>query len=241
MATVLLLRHGRTAANSSGVLAGWTEGVGLDYTGRDQAAAVGERLRDLPIVRVVTSPLQRCQETAAAVVGDRSVPTTTDVDLGECRYGAWTGRSIGELAKDPLWRVVQEQPSAVTFPESPDFAHESMAQMQARAVRAVRRIDAEVEAEHGPRAVWLAISHGDVIKAVLADALGTHLDLFQRISVSPASLSGIRYTTSRPFVVRINDNSASVADLVPREQQAASGDATPGGETGADERVDTPA
>ena len=238
MATVLLLRHGRTTANSSGVLAGWTPGVGLDDTGRSQVEAVAARLTDLPLARIVASPLQRCQETAAAVSASREVDLVTDDALGECRYGAWTGRPIKELAKDPLWSTVQSQPSAVTFPSSQEYEHESMAQMQTRAVQTVRRIDAEVEAEHGPQAVWVAVSHGDVIKAVLADALGTHLDLFQRISVNPASLSVVRYTTSRPYVLRVNDNSSSVADLVPTKAQATSTDATPGGATGSSRSAD---
>ena len=238
MATVLLLRHGRTTANSSGVLAGWTPGVGLDDTGRSQVEAVAARLTDLPLARIVASPLQRCQETAAAVSASREVDLVTDDALGECRYGAWTGRPIKELAKDPLWSTVQSQPSAVTFPSSQEYEHESMAQMQTRAVQTVRRIDAEVEAEHGPQAVWVAVSHGDVINAVLADALGTHLDLFQRISVNPASLSVVRYTTSRPYVLRVNDNSSSVADLVPTKAQATSTDATPGGATGSSRSAD---
>ncbi|AKU18992.1 histidine phosphatase family protein [Luteipulveratus mongoliensis] len=234
MPTVLLIRHGRTTANTSGVLAGWSEGVGLDDTGQQQVEGVAQRLHDLPLVRLVSSPLQRCRETASALVSGRELEVVTEDGLGECRYGAWTGHSIKDLAQEPLWKIVQQQPSAVTFPPSPDFENESMAQMQARAVAAVRRIDAQVEAEHGARAVWAAISHGDIIKAVLADALGTHLDLFQRITVNPASVSAVRYTESRPFVVRTNDNGASIEDLrPPTEEQARASDATPGGETGA--------
>ncbi|KNX39292.1 histidine phosphatase family protein [Luteipulveratus halotolerans] len=238
MATVLLLRHGRTTANSSGLLAGWTAGVGLDDTGRKQVESVGARLAELPLARVVSSPLQRCQETAVAVVGSRGLDVVTDDALGECRYGAWTGRPIKDLAQDPLWATVQAQPSAVTFPPSEEYEHESMAQMQTRAVEVVRRVDAQVEAEHGAQAVWVAVSHGDVIKAVLADALGTHLDLFQRISVNPASLSVVRYTSSHPYVLRVNDNSSSVADLLPSKAEASSTDATPGGATGSSGSAD---
>lgn len=227
MATVLIARHGRTTANSSGTLAGWTPGVGLDERGREQATVLGERLVDLPIVRVVASPLQRCQETAALLVPSAQIES--DDDLGECRYGGWTGQKINDLAKDPLWRVVQDHPSAAVFPPG-DFPHESIAAMQTRAVAAIRRIDAEVEREHGPRAIWLAVSHGDVIKAIVTDAMGAHLDTFQRIVVAPASLSAVRYTTRRPFVLRVNDNGTPVADLVPAPEQ--SDDATPGGDTG---------
>ncbi len=231
MATVLLVRHGRTTSNTAGVLAGWTPGVGLDDTGERQVSDVRKRLEQLPIVRIVSSPLQRCQETAAAVgAGVPDIAVETDERLGECRYGAWTGRKISELVKDDLWRTVQDHPSAAVFPPSPDFAHESLAQMSARAVAVVREIDTEVEAKHGPQAIWVAVSHGDVIKALLADALGSHLDQFQRIVVSPASVSAVRYTARRPFVVRVNDTTGDLTDIP--EKSAPSGDATPGGETG---------
>lgn len=232
MAIVLLLRHGRTASNTSGVLAGWTPGVGLDETGERQVAEARKRLEQLPIARIVSSPLQRCQETAAAVsVGLSDIPVETDERLGECRYGAWTGRKISELAKDELWRTVQDQPSAAVFPPSAEFGHESLAEMSARAVAAVRELDAQVEREHGPGAIWVAVSHGDVIKAVLADALGTHLDQFQRIIVGPASISAVRYTARRPFVARVNDATGDLSDLLVGPDP--SGDATPGGDTGA--------
>lgn len=229
MALALIVRHGRTAANASGTLAGWTPGVGLDDVGREQAERVGARVADLPIRRIVASPLQRCQETAEAVRGVLDVPIETVDDLGECKYGAWTGQPIADLAKDPLWRVVQNQPSAVTFPASEDFASESMRAMQARAVAAMRRIDDEVTQEFGEKAIWLAVSHGDVIKAILADALGTHLDQFQRISVGPASLSAVRYGPTRPFVVRMNDTGGDVSDLIPKAEHAPEGDAPVGG------------
>lgn len=188
MPTVLLVRHGRTTANASGVLAGWTPGVGLDDVGRGQAQALAARVGALPLAAVVTSPLQRCVETAAALVAvpgpDGAVRPEPSVEdrLGECRYGDWTGRELKVLAKEPLWRVVQAHPSAVTFP-GPEG--ESMPTMQHRAVEAVRAHDARVAAEHGDDALWVAVSHGDVIKAILADALGMHLDAFQRIVVDP--------------------------------------------------------
>jgi len=216
--TVLLVRHGRTAANAGGVLAGWTPGVGLDDTGRAQATALAGRLAVLPVAALVSSPLQRCLETSAEIVavpgpGDAQRPAP-DVDdrLGECRYGDWTGRTLKELAKDPLWRVVQAHPSAVTFPGEEG---EAMLAMQQRAVTAVREHDARVAAAHGDDAVWIAVSHGDVIKAILADALGMHLDAFQRIVVEPASLSAVRYTPLRPFVLRMNDTSGDLGELVP--------------------------
>jgi probable phosphomutase (TIGR03848 family) len=131
--------------------------------------------------------------------------------LTECDYGEWQGRQLRELAKLALWKVVQSNPSAATFPGG-----ESLAQMQARAVDAVRRRDAAVTAAHGAGAVWVAVSHGDVIKSLLADALGMHLDLFQRIQVDPASISVIRYTEARPYVLSSNTHEGDLSWLAPK-------------------------
>ena len=218
MPTVLLVRHGRTTANTAGVLAGWTPGVRLDDTGEQQVSALAQRMAVLPLAAVVASPLERCQQTAGALTsvagpGDHARPAIVDDErLGECRYGDWTGREIKTLVKDPLWKVVQAHPSAVVFP-GPEG--ESMRGMQQRAVDAVRDWDARVAAEHGPDAIWVAVSHGDVIKAILADALGTHLDSFQRIVVDPSSVSVVRYTATRPFVVRSNDTGGELSSIVP--------------------------
>ena len=208
MATVILLRHGRTTANIGGVLAGWTPDVHLDERGREQAEAVAARLAPVPLAAVISSPLERCQETASAVVAGRELELQSDDRLGEARYGDWTGRPLKELVKEPLWKVVQQHPSAAVFPGAEG---EGLAQTQARAVAAVREWNAKL----GPDAVWLACSHGDVIKAVLADALGLHLDGFQRIVVDPASISVITYTDTRPFVVRVNDTGGDVTALIP--------------------------
>ena len=207
MATVLLLRHGRTAANTDGSLAG-RSAVGLDDHGLIQAKAVGERLAGLPLAAVVSSPLARCLQTLAVAMPP--VQPVIEPGLIECGYGDWEGQTLKTLAKDPLWRVVQQHPSAVTFPRG-----EAMAAMSARAVAAVRAYDERVQREHGDGALWLACSHGDVIKAIVADALGVHLDLFQRIVVDPASVTVIRYTSGRPFVVRLNDTGAALGSLVP--------------------------
>lgn len=229
MTTVILLRHGRTTANAGGVLAGWTPGVQLDETGRAQVQAVGERLAKVPLAAVVSSPLERCVQTASALLPGRGLELRTDDRLGEARYGDWTGRAIKDLVKEPLWKVVQQHPSAAVFP-GPEG--EGLAQTQARAVAAVRAWNAEL----GPEAVWLACSHGDVIKAIVADALGLHLDQFQRIVVDPASISVVTYTDTRPFVVRVNDTGGNVAALIPpgrkRRRKKASSDAVVGGGAG---------
>ncbi len=230
MATVILVRHGRTTANASGLLAGRTPGVSLDLTGRDQAAAAGDRLAAVPVVGVVSSPLERCQETARFILdrqaGTPYAPVDINVDscLTECDYGQWQGRMLSDLATEDLWSAVQSQPSAVVFPGG-----ESMAAMQARAVAAIRRHDAAFEAEFGPGAAWVAVSHGDIIKAILADALGMHLDLFQRINVSPASVSIVRYGASRPSVYATNTEAGDLAWLA---NVTHSGDAPVGGGAG---------
>ena len=231
--TCLLIRHGRTSSNANGTLAGWTEGVGLDDVGRGQAADLAERLRGLPIRALVSSPLQRCVETAQILASALvDVTVRTDERLGECRYGSWTGGSLKELAKEPLWRTVQDQPSAARFPDGAVFMGESVAEMQARGLQAVRDIDAAVNAEHGSRALWALVSHGDVIKSILADAAGAHLDHFQRIIVGPASLSVVAYTDRRPYLVRLNDGGTDLSALVPPDDSAPDGDAPVGGGTG---------
>jgi len=188
----------------------------------------------VPVVRVVASPLQRCQETAATIVAAAApgLPITTDERLGECRYGAWTGRSLSELFREPLWRTVQDQPSAVRFPDGDDFLGETMAGMQARALAAIRDTDAQVLEEHGKDAIWVAVSHGDVIKAILADAAGSHLDQFQRIQVDPASVSVVRYTSRRPFLLRSNDTGGDLGSVVPPPPKPDESGAAPEGEEG---------
>ena len=225
MTTVLLVRHGLTEMTGP-VLAGWTPDLHLDARGAAQAAALGARLAPVPVAAVVSSPLDRCLETATAVLGGRDLTLRVDDRLGECRYGDWTGQQLKTLAKDPLWKVVQAHPSAVTFPGG-----EALRDVQARAVDAVR----EVNAELGPDATWVACSHGDVIKAIVADALGLHLDLFQRIQVDPCSVTVVRYTELRPFVVRLNDTGGGVDDLLPprRKSRRRSSDAAVGGGAGA--------
>ena len=210
MATVLLIRHGRTKANADGVLAGWTPGVVLDDTGAGQARELAARLAVVPLTAVVTSPLERTRETTSLMLEGResAVPVHVDERVGECRYGDWTGGSLKTLAKEPMWKVVQAHPSAAVFP-GPEG--ESMAHMQNRAVSAVREWNDRLGAD----AIYAVVSHGDVIKAILADALGMHLDQFQRLRVDPCSVSIVDYTPLRPFVARTNDVGGSLAGLVP--------------------------
>jgi probable phosphomutase (TIGR03848 family) len=207
------------------VLAGRSPGVELDESGQKQAAALVSRLAGVPLAEIVSSPLTRCRQTVDALARARELEPLDEGGLSEVDYGEWTGRELKTLFKEPLWAVVQQHPSAAVFPEG-----EGLAGVQARAVRAVREHDARIAAAHGGTAVWLLCSHGDVIKAILADALGQHLDSFQRIVVDPASVSVVRYTDTRPFVLRVNDTGGELASIVPKAPET--GDATVGGSTG---------
>ncbi|MBF4635245.1 MSMEG_4193 family putative phosphomutase [Agreia pratensis] len=210
MGTLILVRHGRTQANVDGILAGRTAGVDLDDHGREQAAATAERLMSVPLVGVVSSPLDRCRQTSALILDrqEGSPEFLVDDDITECDYGDWQGGTLKELSTEKLWKVVQSSPSAAVFPGG-----ESLAAMQARSVAAVRRMDAYFEEQHGPGAVWAAVSHGDIIKSILADAYGMHLDLFQRISVGPASVSIVRYGAGAPSVHATNTESGDLSWL----------------------------
>ena len=218
MTTVLLVRHGLTATTGQ-LLTGWTPGVGLDERGRAQAKALGERLASVPLDAIVTSPLDRCRQTVDEIVAargghigpgepGRAADPVVEERVGECRYGDWTGQRLDDLVKDPLWPVVQAHPSAVRFPGA---AGETMLDMQHRAVSAVREWNERL----GKAATYLICSHGDVIKAIVADSLGLHLDQCQRIVADPCSLTVIRYTPLRPFLLRLNDTGGGVDDLLP--------------------------
>ena len=228
MATVVLVRHGRTTANASGILAGWSEGVVLDEHGTQQAESVGERLAAIRLAGIVSSPLERTRQTADAIARAQASSKKDsliqfDDQVGECHYGEWTGRELKKLAKEPLWKAVQSHPSSVTFPGG-----ESMTAMQQRATAAIRRWN-----DHfGEKSIYAVVSHGDVIKAILADALGTHLDLFQRICVDPCSISIIEYTKERPFVVRCNDHGSDLSFLSRVPKRGKKGEAAVGGGAG---------
>jgi probable phosphoglycerate mutase len=223
---VLLVRHGLTAGTGH-VLTGRTPGIPLDDRGREQAAALAARLAEVRLDAIVTSPLERCRQTAEAIAaarGGEPLPVKEDEQFAEVNYGDWTGQPLKRLAKEPLWRVVQAHPSAVRFPGEDG---ESLLAVQHRAVEAVREWNARL----GKDAVYLICSHGDVIKSVIADSLGLHLDLSQRIQVDPCSLSVIRYTPLRPFLVRMNDTGRTAAGLA-NGQQPRQGDAAVGGGAG---------
>ncbi len=232
MTLVLVVRHGLTAATGT-ALSGRTPGISLDDRGRAQAEAIAERLAQVKVDAIISSPLERCAQTAAAIAGKQSEcrEVTVDERLIEVGYGDWTGQPLRKLSREPLWRVVQAHPSAVTFPGP---GGENLPDIQRRAVTAIRDWNTRL----GPEAVYLICSHADVIKAILADSLGLHLDLYQRIQIDPCSLSVIRYTPLRPFVERMNDTGGSVTALIRKDKTTAGspalrpGDAPVGGGAG---------
>jgi probable phosphoglycerate mutase len=208
MRLLLLLRHAATE-HTGARLTGWTRGVHLSDAGREQAAALAGRLAPVPIDAVYASPLERCQETAAVVAEPRGLKVETIEDLGEVRYGAWTGRTLKEVAKEPAWKVVQGNFSAARFPEG-----ESIFELQARAVLAVERLR---EAHQGQTVA--VCSHADVIKVLAGHYLGLHLDLCQRLVVSPASLTAFAFGPV-PYLLRLNDTGGN-GDLAPARPKRA--------------------
>jgi probable phosphomutase (TIGR03848 family) len=192
MKRLLLLRHASTEQTGRR-LSGWTPGLHLSEQGVREARALAERLAPLEIDAVYSSPLERCLETAAAVAEPRGLKVEVVEDVGEVRYGDWTGRELAELAKEDLWRVVRHHPSGARFPDG-----ESLLEMQTRAVLACERL----RAAHEGRTVAVC-SHADVIKAVTAHYIGLHLDLFQRLVVAPASVTAIGFG-GVPHLLRLN-------------------------------------
>ncbi|MGO1488917.1 MAG: MSMEG_4193 family putative phosphomutase [Arachnia sp.] len=201
MTTVVLIRHGRSTANAEGVLAGRAEGVELDDVGREQAYRLGDLLAGANIDASYRSPSLRCQQTAT-LLGQPGAEVLQGLD--ECDYGAWTNRSLMDLSSEALWTTIQKEPSAVSFPEG-----ESMLEMRDRAVAAI----ATIRSRHEDGGTVVVVSHGDVIKAILSDALAQNFDDFQRLNVAPASVSIINYAMERPFVVCMNANSDVAALL----------------------------
>ena len=216
MATLVLIRHARTA-ETGGLLSGRREGIPLSSAGQSEAKLLAERLAGVHFAGVVSSPIQRCIETIEVIRTTRNlnVParpnTQIEERLTEVDYGSWTGKELKALAKDPLWSTVQRQPSAMQFPGG-----ESLRAAATRAAEAVRDLDAQFKDDD----VWLAVTHGDIIKSIISDASGAPLDLFQRIVIDPASISVIKYGGERPAILRLNESAAGIGSLfAPRERR----------------------
>lgn len=195
--TLILLRHATTPATGKR-LGGWTPGVHLDPAGVAQAQAAARRLAALPVRAIYSSPLERTRETAAHVARVHGLRVRTDRGIGEVDYGDWTDHSLAQLRRRALWSVIQATPSRVTFPGG-----ESIRAAQARAVEATERI-----ALAHPGETVVAVSHADIIKAVVAHHIGQPLDHFQRLVISPASSTIILLPEgAAPVLLNLNDTS----------------------------------
>ena len=197
MAIFLLVRHGENDWVKKHRLAGWLPGVHLNETGRKQAQEAGIRLASLPVQAVYSSPVIRCVETAEYIAPQFDLPIILNEEFGETRYGKWEGKKIKKLARKPSWQIVQFYPSRMRFPKG-----EALREVQFRAVQALEKLAAKHESE-----TVVVVSHADVIKLVVAHYIGVHIDLFQRIAVSPASVS-VLHLSDKGFVqvLRINDD-----------------------------------
>lgn len=211
MTYILLVRHGQNEWVKKNRLAGWIEGVHLNEKGKEQAQQAAKRLAHLPIKAIYSSPVTRCQETAEYLAKPHNLPVLELEDMGEVRYGKWEGAKIKKLAKKKEWYAVQHFPSRFQFPEG-----ETMREVQTRAINAL-----EALSQKHPKEMIIVTSHADVIKLVLAYYLGVHIDLFQRIGLSPASVSAIALMDNGMIrVLRINDDGPIQAPPKPKEQTA---------------------
>jgi probable phosphomutase (TIGR03848 family) len=201
--TILLVRHGLTPSTGA-TLPGRARGLHLADAGRAQADAAAARIAKLDkVAAVYASPLERTRETAAPIARSLGLRVRVDRGLLECDFGEWTGGALKELARKPEWRTVQRYPSGFRFPGG-----ESFTEMQTRITTALARL-----AARHPGETIVAVSHADPIKAALASALGTHLDLFQRIVVSPCSVSVVAYTAGGPIVLTANSTGDDLTTL----------------------------
>jgi probable phosphoglycerate mutase len=200
---VLLVRHGQTPTTGA-ILPGRAPGLHLGDKGREEAADVARRIAALPrIAAVYSSPLERAQETAGPIAAAAGVAVTPEPGLLECDYGEWTGRALKELRRRPEWKAVQRYPSGFRFPGG-----ESFTEMQARVTETLARL----VARH-PGDTIVAVSHADPIRTAVAHALGTHLDLFQRIAVFTASVTAVAYGPAGPTVLAVNTTRGDLAPL----------------------------
>ena len=202
---ILLVRHGQTPTTGK-ILPGRAAGLHLADAGVQQAHRVAERIAELPrIDAIYASPLERARETAAPIAKALKQRVKIDKGLLECDFGDWTGAELGKLMKKPEWSTVQRAPSTFRFPNG-----ESFTEMQTRMVTALDRI----RAAH-PGGTVVCVSHADPIKAAVAHAMGTHLDLFQRIVIGTCSVSAVAYSPHGPIVLTVNSTGGSLADLRP--------------------------
>lgn len=217
MQIVLLIRHAQ-ADVKPGRLTGWTPGVNLTEEGLRQAKALAGRLAPVPLGAVYSSPLERCVQTAEAIVDGRKLAIAVEPEVGEVKYGSWQGRNTKALVKTDIWRMVQLVPSQAVFPKG-----ESLLELQRRSVDAVERIR-----RRHRRGVVAVVSHADTIKAIAAHYLGLHLDLFQRLVIANASVTAFAFGQGFPRLLRLSDT-GGYEDLVPPKPRPRRADFPPPG------------
>jgi len=192
-AEIVLVRHAVSTANEKGILAGRDNTVHLSEKGQRQADVLADALLGMNVVEVYSSPIKRCRETMQPYLKAAKLNLSPLPGVQEMDYGKWSGRRLATLSKLPLWSSIQRKPSSVRFPEG-----ESFNEMAARAIEAIASI-----AIAGKTVV--VCSHGDVIKSLVASALGLHLDQFQKIVIDPASITRLRFHNNDFTVVSVND------------------------------------
>jgi probable phosphoglycerate mutase len=202
--TILLVRHGQTPTTGK-VLPGRAKGLHLADQGHEQAKIAAARIAELKVDAVYSSPLERARETAAPIAAALGLTTRIDRGLLECDFGDWTGKELSKLAKLPEWQTVQRAPSTFRFPNG-----ESFTEMQTRMVSTLDRLR-----QAHPGGTIVCVSHADTIKAAVAYALGTHIDLFQRIVISPASVSALTWHSGGPIVLAVNSTGRPLSELRP--------------------------
>ncbi|TRZ84638.1 MAG: MSMEG_4193 family putative phosphomutase [Streptomycetaceae bacterium] len=204
MTLVVLIRHAHSSANAAGILSGRIADIHLSTQGKKQAKKLATRLGDFEVKSVRISPMIRCAETIEPWATGNGSKVVIDQGVNEMDYGTWSGRTLKTLSKETLWKTIQENPSKVTFPQG-----ESMRAMQVRAMKSVT----ESAAKRGKGHVVI-VSHGDVIKAIIASCLGMALDDFQRIVIDPASISIVDLSNARPRLLVMNNSSNSINEIL---------------------------
>jgi len=213
---LVLIRHAHSEANAAGILSGRLPNVHLSEEGVEQSEHLAVRLGNFPVATLRISPMERCFETISPWINSIVLPNNPrfepmiDQELTEVDYGSWSGKKLAVLSKNKLWKIVQEAPSRMYFPNG-----EGIAQMQSRAMTSVHEaVSTKV------KGAAVIVSHGDVIKSIVASALGMHLDEFQRIVIDPASISILDFSTTKPRVLLLNDSRSVVTELLVAPKRA---------------------
>ena len=213
---LVLIRHAHSEANAAGILSGRLPNVHLTEKGVEQSEHLAVRLGNFPVSNLRISPMERCFETISPWINSILLPNNPrfepviDQELTEVDYGSWSGKKLAVLSKNKLWKIVQESPSRMYFPKG-----EGIAQMQSRAMKSVHEA-----VSSKAKGAAVIVSHGDVIKSIVASALGMHLDEFQRVVIDPASVSILDYSSTKPRVLLLNDSRSVVTELLVSPKRA---------------------